>query len=196
MYPLIRLANEMRLARKAPPIGPFTPHVSTHRCWPWDLDPWLELNNGRTLTIYDLGRLPMALRAGLIAVMRSQGWNITVAGNSTRYRRRIRVFQRVTMVTRMLGWDHRFFYVDQSLWHRGNCCNQMLLRGAVTSDAGLVAPERLARAMGQPVRSPPLPDWVLAWIQADARRPWPPVLPEFAPGELTPDLPHPPAAGD
>ena len=62
MYPLLRFAKEMVKFRNAPRLDLLAPHVSTHRCWPWDLDPWIELNNGRTLTLYDLGRLPMAVR--------------------------------------------------------------------------------------------------------------------------------------
>ena len=54
MYPLIRLGIELALARAAPPLAVDGVHVSHHTCWPWDVDPWLELNNGRTLTLYDL----------------------------------------------------------------------------------------------------------------------------------------------
>lgn len=189
MYPLLRLTTEMMLARKARPLSPFQAHVSTHRCWPWDLDPWIELNNGRTLTLYDLGRLPMAARTGMIGIMRRNRWSITVAGNSVRYRRRIRAFDRFTMVTRLHGWDERFFYLDQSIWRRGECANHMLLRGAITSDAGIVAPERLFQAGGMDTCSPPLPGWVQAWIRADAERPWPPALAGIGPDAWTGDLP-------
>ena len=65
MYPLIRFAKELVKFRNAPKLGPLDAHVSTHMCWPWDLDPWIELNNGRTLTLYDLGRIPLAVRTGL-----------------------------------------------------------------------------------------------------------------------------------
>ena len=65
MYPLIRFAREVMAARRAPHLPPLGAHVSIHRVWPWDLDPWWELNNGRTLTLYDLGRIPMAIRLGI-----------------------------------------------------------------------------------------------------------------------------------
>ncbi len=189
MYPMLRFAKEMLKFRRAPPIGVLDAHVSTHRCWPWDLDPWIELNNGRTLTLYDLGRLPMAVRTGIIGIMRKNGWGITVAGNSVRYRRRIKGFQRFTMVSRTLGWDERFLYMEQSLWSRGECCNHMLLRGAITSGQGIVAPAQLMLAAGRDPQSPEIPGWVQDWIAADAQRPWPPVLPEIAPGERNGDLP-------
>lgn len=184
MYPLIRFVKEMIKFRNAPPLSPIEAHVSTHICWPWDLDPWIELNNGRTLTLYDLGRIPMAQRTGLISVMRKKRWGITVAGNSTRYRRRIRMFDRFTMISRVIGWDHRFIYMEQSMWRHGECCNHMLLRSAVTSSEGIVAPSRIMEALDMTFDSPPLPDWVQAWIRADATRPWPPEIPPEAKAHL------------
>lgn len=177
MYPLIRFLSGLAAARRAAPLPPLGTHVSRHVCWPWDLDPWLELNNGRTLTLYDLGRIPMAIRAGLIAVLRREGWGITVAGVSVRYRRRVRAFDRFTMLSRLIGWDERFFYMEQSVWRRGECLNHMLLRAAATSAAGMVPPSRVAAAMGHDGPAPALPHWVGAWIAAESRRPWPPVLP-------------------
>ncbi|GHD98172.1 thioeseterase [Defluviimonas sp. 20V17] len=174
MYPIFRLAREMLAQRKAPALGAFDVHVSYHRCWPWDLDPWMELNNGRTLTLYDLGRIPFAVRTGLVAAMRRNGWGMTVAGAAVRYRRRIRAFRRFQMRSRALGWDTRFLYLEQSIWFGEDCANQILIRTAVTGRDGIVAPSTVARALGLPEESPPLPRWVTAWIEAEAERPWPP----------------------
>lgn len=174
MYPFLRMGKEIWANRKAPPLGLTEAHVSRHICWPWDLDFWFELNNGRTLTLYDLGRVPMAMRTGLLAQMRKHRWGITVAGNTLRYRRRVRAFDRLEMVSRCIGWDARFFYMEQSMWRAGECTSHMLLRAAVTSKSGMVPPADVLAAMGQPQESPPLPGWVRAWISADVERPWPP----------------------
>ncbi len=151
-------------------------HVTHHLCWPWDLDPWIELNNGRTLTIYDLGRIPMVIRTGLVDLLHGNGWGITVAGNSVRYRRRVRAFDRIEMRSRLIGWDARFFYMEQAMFVRGECSSHMLLRSAVTSREGIVAPGRVMTAAGHATVSPALPAWVEAWIAADAQRPWPPAI--------------------
>ena len=184
MYPLIRFAKELAKFRNAERLPPTGTHVSTHICWPWDLDPWIELNNGRTLTLYDLGRIPLAMRTGLIGILRERGWGITVAGNSTRYRRRVRMFDRFTMVSHTIGWDRRFIYMEQSMWKRGECCNHMLIRTAVTSAAGIVPPSEVMAALGGAPDSPPLPGWVEAWTSAEAARPWPPEIPAGAKGHL------------
>lgn len=190
MYPVIRFAGSVLSARRAPPLSPFQAHVSTHRVWPWDLDPWWELNNGRTLTLYDLGRIPMAIRLGIVDTMKRHGWGFTVAGNSVRYRRRIKAFQRFTEVSRTIGWDARFLYMEQSIWIGGDCANHMLIRVAIVGGArqGIVAPAEFMAALGHAGPSPDLPGWVQAWIDADAQRPWPPLLPD-ALAPRTDDLP-------
>lgn len=186
MYPLFRFAKEMAKFRNAPRLGVTGTHVSTHICWPWDLDPWVELNNGRTLTLFDLGRIPMAQRSGLISILRERRWGITVAGSSVRYRRRIRAFDRFTMLSRVAGWDNRFIYMDQSMWKGSDCCNQVLIRAAITSPAGIVAPAEVMAALGAAAESPPLPGWIAAWSEADALRPWPPAIPPDAKAHLPP----------
>jgi acyl-CoA thioesterase FadM len=174
MYPVIRMAKEMLRARRMPPLGLFDSHVSHHRCWPWDLDLWMELNNGRTLTLYDLGRLPLARRTGFEPMLRSRGWGLTVAGSTIRYRRRVTVFARLTMHTRCVGWDNRFVYMDQSLWLGEDCASHVLIRSAVVGKTGIVPPQDMAQALGLSPESPALPAWVQGWIEAEATRPWPP----------------------
>ncbi|SLN21355.1 hypothetical protein ROJ8625_00797 [Roseivivax jejudonensis] len=176
MYPFIRLAKEMWVHRNAPPLAPGEDHVSHHICWPWDLDMWAELNNGRTLTLYDLGRIPLAARGGLVTVMRETGWGLTIAGSSVRYRRRVRFMERIEMRSRVVGWDARFIYLEQSMWKRnGECASHALFRSALTRDTGIVPPDEAVRALGIAGPAPELPDWIRAWIAAEDTRPWPPM---------------------
>lgn len=175
MYPFLRLAKETVKARRAPPLGQFDTHVGRHLCWPWDLDVFLEMNNGRVLTLFDLGRFVLARRSGFFDVMRREGWGLTVAGSSVRYRRRVRVFDRLEMRTRFVGWDARFLYLEQSMWRRRDCTAHLLVRVALTDANGLVPAARFAPAFDLPADPPPLPGWVAAWTEAEARRPWPPM---------------------
>jgi acyl-CoA thioesterase FadM len=175
MYPFLRLARQSLRARRAPRLGLFETHVSDHLCLPWDLDPWFELNNGRTLTIYDLGRIPLATRTGLFDVLRREKWGLTIAGSVVRYRRRVRLFERIEMHSRVLGWDARFLYIDQSMWKsNGDCASHAVYRAALTDAQGIVDTARSSAALGQGPDSPPLPEWVSAWILAEDARPWPP----------------------
>lgn len=176
MYPFIRMIKELWLYRNASALALTDTHVSQHRCWPWDIDMWMELNNGRTLTLYDLGRIPLAQRTGLIAKLRSEGWGLTMAGCSVRYRRRIRTFEAFTMKSRVVCWDDRFTYIEQCMIKKnGEVANHALYRSAVTDKNGIVAPERVLAALSRNDASPAIPDWVAHWIKAEADRPWPPM---------------------
>ena len=186
MYPLARFAATILGARRAAPIGPLDTHVSRHVCWPWDIDPWMELNNGRTLTLYDLGRVGLGVRSGLMAALRDRGWGLAVAGASVRYRKRVTLFQRIEMRTRCVGWDERFIYIVQSMWVDGTCTSEALLRTAVTARRRAVPPAEVMAALGRDGPAPAMPGWVAAWIEAEGARPWPPEGTSLPAGHLPP----------
>jgi len=176
MYPVIRMFWQLYKHRKSPPLSPTDTHVSRHVCLPWDIDLWMELNNGRTLTLYDLGRIPLAMRAGLVGALRKNHWGLTMAGASVRYRRRIKTFEVIEMRSRAVWWDDRFIYLEQSMWKTdGECANHIVYRSAVTGKRGIVPPEEVMAVLGKTVERPQAPKWVSAWIEADAKRPWPPM---------------------
>ncbi|MFK7875542.1 MAG: thioesterase family protein [Paracoccaceae bacterium] len=177
MFPFIRLAKEMIRAARMPGFETVhDTHLSYHMCWPWDLDAFGELNNGRTLTLLDLGRLGMGYRSGLFHSLRRERWGLTMAGSSVRYRKRIKGFDRFTVSTRVVCWDDKFTYIEQAMWKTdGSCANHALYRAAVTDRDGLVRTPRLAAAMGHESESPPMPEWIANWCTAEATRPWPPL---------------------
>lgn len=176
MYPIVRMIKEIVISRNAPPLALGDIHVSHHICWPWDIDIWMELNNGRTLTLYDLGRIPLARRSGLITLLRQNRWGLTMAGAVVRYRRRVRAFDRIEMRSRLLCWDARFMYLEQSMWKTdGECSSHAVYRGAVTGRDGMIPIAQVLDKLGIDAPSPPMPDWVTAWITAEDLRPWPPM---------------------
>ena len=81
----------MLKGRSMPKIGPFDPHISHHRAWPWDTDAFGELNNGRILTLFELGRWQAAVRMGMIHTFLKEGYMVPIAGASIRYRKRVTV---------------------------------------------------------------------------------------------------------
>ena len=57
MYPFIRTAKQLWINRDPGQLDIGTDHVTPLIVWPWDMDIFLELNNGRVLTLFDLGRI-------------------------------------------------------------------------------------------------------------------------------------------
>ncbi len=169
------MAKEFWVNRRAArlKLGEF--HFSNHMCWPWDLDMWLELNNGRTLTLYDLGRLVLAKRCGLLSLLKEKRWSMTMAGASVRYRRRIRMFERFGMRSRGICWDDRFFYIEQSIWKKnGECAGHIIYRSAFVDRTGIINPDVVVEALGEKIERPSIPEWIAKWVDAENNRPWPP----------------------
>ncbi len=174
MYPVLRIAKEMIRAKFMPPLDLEGTHVSHHICWPIDLDLNFEMNNGRVLSVYDIGRIPLAIRIGLGRVMIKNRWGFAMAGASVRYRRRILPFDRFEIHSRNVARDDKFFYIEQTVWKKGEAASNIVYRAAVTNKNGLVPTQVIAEAMGVPDWNPTPPDWVQNWSDAEDTRPWPP----------------------
>lgn len=176
MFPFVRLAIELVIAMRKPKLAPGEVHISHHTCMPWDIDFAMELNNGRTLTLYDLGRLPLAVRGGILGVLRKNGWNFTMAGVVVRYRRRVTMFQKLEMHSQTIGRDARFIYIQQVMYHKGEATSSVVYRVAAFTKQGIVPTDDFVAAMGHPDWNPIMPEWVQKWSEAEADRPWPPVF--------------------
>ncbi|MDG1406667.1 MAG: acyl-CoA thioesterase [Octadecabacter sp.] len=177
MYPFLRLGLNLFAARKLPPMDPLEMHVSQHRCRLVDCDIFMEMNNGRILTLYEMGRFQAAVRMGLWALLKKKRWGLTVAGTSIRYRKRITPFEKYETRTKVATWDDRFVYIEQGMYKlNGDCASHVLLRTAVVAKGRAVPTDVLIEAMGIPTPRPTPALWVQNWIDAEATRIWPPEL--------------------
>lgn len=173
MYPYFRLAKVLLTAQFRPRLS-FDQESELHlRIWPGDIDFYPEVNNGRHLTLMDLGRIDLAARSGLFGILHRQGWGLTVGGASVRFRHRVPPFRRVRLRTKAVGRDDRWFYFHQEIAMDGRVCSGALVRAGIVSRGGLVPVDEVLEAVGRRGWGPTLPEWVCAWIEAENRRPWP-----------------------
>ncbi|MCH2101746.1 MAG: thioesterase family protein [Planctomycetes bacterium] len=180
MYPYLRLAKLLLVARFRSRLRLADRSDLSMRVWPGDLDAYPEQNNGRHLTLMDLGRYDFAVRCGLYQVARERRWAFVVAGASARFRHRLRPFQRYILSSKMLGHDGRFFYFHQFTVSGGVggkprlTHSSALVRGALARPDGLVPIAEIAEALGAEGWDLPLPEWAQAWASVENLRPWPP----------------------
>ncbi|MBK9078563.1 MAG: thioesterase family protein [Hyphomicrobium sp.] len=83
------------------------------RVWPHDLDPSIHMNNGRYLTLMDLGRLDVMFRSGLWRVVQRNGWTPIASTVAIRFRRELRPFQKFNLETRLVCWDETLVVMEQ-----------------------------------------------------------------------------------
>ena len=141
--------------------------MDVHSVWfrvlPNDLDTNLHMNNGRYLTIMDLGRVDALIRSGLIKKVISEKWMPVIAGVSMIYRRSLSPFERYRLETHLIGWDEKWVYMEQ-VFIRQN--DDVAVRGYVKATflkKGLRVPNAdIAVAANYSGNSPVLSDELLA----------------------------------
>ncbi len=179
MYPFFRYSKSIVKAAIAKQKGHSLDLADTSeidiRCSLTDIDNFLEMNNGRVLTLFDLGRTDFAIRTGLGKQLLQKRWGLVVAGSTVQYRKRIRAFQKVTIKTRIAAIDERWIYVEQSMWVKGKPCSSALLRTGVTEGGKVVMTDRVLAALNKADWDMPPVGYVAEWIESDDDRPWPPV---------------------
>jgi acyl-CoA thioesterase FadM len=174
MYPVLRLITASIKAMRQEKLHPQHMCENSFICMPWDIDMFFEMNNGRVLTLCDVGRFVMAIRIGLVKVLRKNKWGLVVAGSTVQYRKRIRMFDKVVMRTQIETYDERWIYITQSMWVGGKPASSVLLRTGVTSKGKVIASDKVRVALGLQDWQPEPSPWVKAWIESESLRPWPP----------------------
>ena len=179
MYPYLRYTKSIVDAVIANKKGKSLSLTQTSevmvRCSLTDLDPMLEMNNGRILTIYDLGRTDFIIRTGLGKQLLKQRWGMVVAGSTIQYRKRIRLFDKVTINTHVVGIDERWIYLEHSMWVKGKPCSSVLLRTGVTQGGKVIEIARVLEALGESDLTMSPEPWVQEWIECNKDHRWPPM---------------------
>lgn len=122
--------------------------ITYHRVLPNDLDPYGHMNNGRYFAIADLARIRKLLRAGLWQEMKRRKVLAFVADETIQFRKPLMPFTKYAIRTRLMGWDEKYFYVEQTFFRDSDIYALLLVRG------------RPVRADRQPITPCELFGWV------------------------------------
>jgi acyl-CoA thioesterase FadM len=136
---------------------------------PPDLDLNGHLNNGRYLTLMDLGRVDLLIRLGIVRAMRVHRWSGVVASVAVSFRRALNPFQRYDLRSRLLCWDERWFFMEQRFTRGGELAAYAIVKIQFSSQSGRLRPRQVVEATGSAVESPEVPQAVLEWQDAENR---------------------------
>ncbi len=141
-----------------PRIGTLETDVLSLRVWPNDVDFNLHLNNARYLSVMDYGRVHLLARVGLLTPILKARWAPVVGGVWITYRRSLPLWARYQLATRLVCWDERWFYMEQTFTGADGLAAVGWVKGALVEKTGIVAPQRIMDLAAPGILSPPLPD--------------------------------------
>jgi acyl-CoA thioesterase FadM len=167
---ILRLLWVVLGALRRPRLGPLDESVVPLRVLPNDLDTNLHLNNGRYLTLMDLGRVDLLIRLGVVREMRRRRWGGVVASLTVRFRRPLNLFQRFDLRTRLLCWDERWFYMEHRFTRGEDTLAVAVVRARfMAADGRRLPPAEVVAATEHAMDSPPMPPGVREWVEAEER---------------------------
>lgn len=146
--------------RRLEPIGE---SLLRFRVWPTDIDLNLHMNDGRYVSMTGLGRADLLVRTGMMRQALRRGWAPVVASAIIRYRREIRPFAALTLRSRIVGWDGKWFYIEHVIESGGKRCAVSYARGVLRSRAGAVPIADVLESIGYSGPSPELPEVAAKW---------------------------------
>jgi acyl-CoA thioesterase FadM len=115
LYWILRLIMTRLLSKVLPCLTLGDEGVIYSLCWTTDLDYFFHMNNGKYFREMDFARFDFYFRTGCSAYIEARSKMFVVQhGASIRYRRSIDAFVPFKVVTRLIYWDERSLYFEQS----------------------------------------------------------------------------------
>lgn len=119
-----------------------------------DLDLNRHMNNGRFLTIMDLGRMDLLKRTGMLSLAIKNKW-MPIVGNATiDFKRPLKLWQKYELHTRVSGWDEKWIYLDQTFYSRNKVVAIGKIKGLLRGKDGNIPPQQYMEAIQSGIISP------------------------------------------
>ncbi len=141
---------------------------------PNDLDLNGHMNNGRYLTIMDLGRMDYVLRVGLAGYVIKNKYIPVLSSAQMRYRLPLLPFQKYTLTTRIICWDDKWVFMEHRFLIKGGKKDGAvaaigLVKGSFFSKQTrtTIPTGDIMRAIGKEAISPAMPPYIAQWAQAE-----------------------------
>jgi acyl-CoA thioesterase FadM len=135
------------------------------RVWPNDLDFNLHVNNGRYLALADISRMHWFVRTGLLGVARRYKAYPVVGDAIAKFRRDMRAFQSFEIHSRLIGWDHKWGFLEHRFVRADRVIGVVAIRGVFKGPDGPIDPGTLLEGLAHEAVSPELPAWANTFHQ-------------------------------
>jgi len=145
------------------PLGVLEEDPLRMHVWPNDIDFNFHLNNARYLNIMDYARTHLLARTGLLEHIIRARWQPMVGAVWITYRRSLPVFSSFWLSSRLVCWDERWFYMEQTFEGRDGLAAVGWVKGVLRDKRGTVNPQVAIERVAPGAVSPPMPEAIETW---------------------------------
>jgi acyl-CoA thioesterase FadM len=149
--------------RPLPPLGVLEEDCLHLRVLPTDIDINFHMNNARYLSVMDYARTHFLARTRLLEHILRSRWQPLVGAAWLTYRRSLPLFSSYTLASRMVCWDERWFYIEQTFTGREGLAAIGWIKGVLRDSNGVVDPQQVMEAVAPGTLSPPIPEAIATW---------------------------------
>jgi len=146
-------------------LHPLSESVLQMRVMPNDLDLNMHMNNGRYLSLMDLGRVDLLLRSGVLGAMLKLQWQPLVGAVNIRYRLSLLPFAKYRLHTKIVAWDEKWIYIEQRFEQKNRLIARGHIKALFRSPQGNVKPEEVFGLLKMNIDPPAIPERVRKWIE-------------------------------
>ncbi|MFS0894311.1 acyl-CoA thioesterase [Microbacterium sp. 179-I 3D3 NHS] len=169
---LLVILRARRRARRDGSLDPTAVGSIRLTTLPTDIDILRHMNNGRYLSLFDLGRWDLLIRTGLFGAMKERGWYAVVSSETITFRRSLELWQRFEVQSRFIGHDDKALFMEHRAVVDGEVYARAIVRARMLRrTGGTVSNEELFAAVGKPDGVPEIDAWVHDWAAASALPP-------------------------
>lgn len=118
------------------------------RVLPNDLDLNWHLNNGRYLSMMDLGRMRITIRMNFHKMAMKYKWGAVVGGARIVYLRSLGPLQKFTLITKPAGIYKDWFFVEQRFESKGKLAAAALVKVTFVKNGKRILGEEVLEKMG------------------------------------------------
>ncbi len=127
------------------------------RVLPHDLDINIHVNNARYLQWMDLGRFDFMNRLGIFGTAIKRKWMPVLGGVNIRYHRPLHFLQQVELITRVVSWDEKWFYMEQRFVREGKPIATAYAKALFRGPEQSVPTAEVLALIDPTLRPPPFP---------------------------------------
>ncbi|KFZ36288.1 thioesterase [Shewanella mangrovi] len=149
--------------RHISPIGFLDTSRMAYRVWPTDCDINLHLTNARYPALMDIGRTYMLAEMLQLKPLLKLKWLPVVNASEFTFIKDIKPLQKFCLETRVLGWDDKYFYIEQRFVSERGLHAIANVRGLFVCKGRKISSAELISQVGFSGAEPELPSSVAEW---------------------------------